>query len=227
MRWWVIAIALAAFTGLILSRELGPTTHAAGAFYGFGKDVKLSDAPGVAPQVALVSGTAYSAWLEESGVKFAKSADGGSTWGSPTTIFSISGGLTSVAAPVMFVERTGTILLAFQGSYDSVDGEILLSLSNDGGASFSAPTNVSNNPAANDYFPSLTSAPNGDIFVSWVSGGGSTCAGREVRMAKSEDRGQSFQLLDAQSLPNYCNYAWTMRVGGNGVLFAFWIPTNS
>ena len=119
--------------------------------------------------VAWLSGTASVSPSPPSAQMLSKSTDGGRTWETSVAIpFSYEN-----AAPRMAVSPEGVIHLVYGRNPDSSmsgGGEIYHRASTDGGATWSEPQNLTDDPPAalyGQYFPNVSVAPNGRVDVVW------------------------------------------------------------
>jgi predicted secreted protein with PEFG-CTERM motif len=137
----------------------------------------------------LVSGSdVFAIWtqssLGKSNILFAKSTDGGNTFGSPVNLSSDTHGQSSYP---QFVENNNRIYVTWQSSITGASS-ILIAKSLDGGASFAKPTQVSD-VSQLSAFPQV--ALSGDhVYLSWIEK--SVDNSTNIVFAKSNDQGKSF-----------------------------------
>lgn len=135
-------------------------------------------------------GTVYVLWGRDifggtSGrLLLARSDDGGVTWSAPTLVanvrpipFMLPNGLpdrnfrSPASLPALAVSPANGDLFAAWADYRSGDADILLSRSRDGGATWSAPRRMNDDPPDNgidQIHPQLAVAPNGRVSLMWM-----------------------------------------------------------
>jgi hypothetical protein len=117
------------------------------------------------PQVAVDARGAINVfWLDDmlGGIFFSRSVDGGTDFSSPQNVSTAPGGF-SATDPYVAVDRRGNLNVVWE---DDVTGGIALSRSTDGGSTFSAPEDISNN-SSSAFFPQITADASGNINVLW------------------------------------------------------------
>ncbi len=134
-------------------------------------------------------------WLDTtpgySAVFFSRSSDGGATFSSPQNLSTDPNGS---LAPQIAVDPSGGINVVWEDSTSPND--IFFSRSSDGGATFSTPKNISNNPAgANNPYLAVDSG--GNINVVWV--GSPKTAPSIIFFSRSSDGGATFSTPIAVS----------------------------
>jgi hypothetical protein len=171
--------------GVIFSAALNVSNHPSGKVAG-------------APQIALdSSGNIELVWQDNSpgysAVFFSHSTDGGINFSAPLMVSNASatGGAGQIA-----VDPAGNIDVGWQ---DNSPGyfAIFFRRSTDGGSTFSAPVNISNNPLGTNSGPSMRLDSAGDIYVVWVgsstyTSGGSNFNTQDIDFTTSIDGGNSF-----------------------------------
>jgi len=149
----------------------------------------------------------YLTWNEQhygsnnyrSDIWLAKSSDSGNTFSSPVVVYKSSNTDTLSYNPSIAVK--GNIInivyySALSSSTSAGPGEILLSRSTDGGVTFAAPKNLSNNSGDSgsgvNYRPQIAwpSGTNNNVYVVW--GDRSVGAGSGILFNKSTDSGATF-----------------------------------
>jgi hypothetical protein len=142
--------------------------------------INLSDSPGdsVRPTIALSpEGRIYVAWGDDTGGKYdvllRSSADAGANWSSTTNITEKIKGQDRL--PSIAVDTDGTLYVAWahkerhkQGETVTVEREVFLQYSRDGGNTWSAPYSVSRDPSLSSIIrPEITIGPRGKVSVIW------------------------------------------------------------
>src|SRR3989442_1444232 len=149
----------------------------------FGSPVNLSNNPGtsVFPKIAADGSNVYVVWSDNSpgtfDILFARSTDGGATFGSPVNL---SGGVGFSFQPKIIT--SGSNIFVIWGTGCSV----LFVRSADNGASFSSPINLSNGVGCGTS-PADIAASNGNLDVVFRSGPAS-----DIFLVRSTDNGASF-----------------------------------
>ena len=167
----------------------------------FSAPVNLSNNPGGAfePSLALdASGNINLAWTGSANfasgpndIFFTRSTDGGNSFSTPVDVSGgqpAGGGFT----PSLALDTAGNPNLVWSGCFDlacSANSSVFFSRSNDRGATFSAPVQVSNDQT---QIPQVVVDPSGNIDVVWyesVNGGGFL---EPVLFSQSSDGGATF-----------------------------------
>jgi hypothetical protein len=159
------------------------------AVSGFSTPVNVSANRGdsILPQMAVSGNNVYLVWNDNStgkyGIIFAKSTDGGMTF---STHVDISRSIGSSSSP-QFAVSGNDVYVVWQakttGKY-----QIILAKSTDGGATFGAPTNISDNSGDSSY-PKISISGN-NIYVIWSFT--VTNKDYDVLFTKSADGGSTF-----------------------------------
>jgi hypothetical protein len=121
------------------------------------------------PQVAVDgAGSIYAVWEDDtatnSNILFSRSTDGGATFSAP---LNVSRSSASSSNPLISVDRLGAINVVWVSDAPG-NNDVFFSRSTDGGATFSAPLNLSNDPA-DSLSPQLAVDGSGNINVVWES----------------------------------------------------------
>lgn len=150
MRFAQIALAV-----LLTLLCIVPTPQAQAGSVPDGGNVQITDAGlgkdnAEQPQLAVVGETIYSVWLDDrdnshNGVYFAKSTDGGATWGANVLVSNLGNPNRDdwVDSPALAVQPNGTIYVLWYRYYreDSTQtDDVRLGISTDGGATFTVGT---------------------------------------------------------------------------------------
>lgn len=156
---------------------------------GFTNPTVISDVAGnsTIPQLEVSGNDVYAGWIDNSagkfGAKFAKSADGGNSFGREVNLGNIGG------APdnIRIAQYEGSVGAVWQ-SFSENRSSIAFAISNNNGANFSGPIQISGN-AKDSAFPQIAMSGS-NVYVSWLE----RTAGdvTNVFFAKSDDGGKSF-----------------------------------
>jgi len=134
------------------------------------------------------SGNINVVWLDNTpgftAVFFSRSSDGGATFSSPQNISNNQADLGG--PPQIAVDSTGNIYVAWLGPGGTPD--IFFTGSSDGGATFSAPMIISNQPSGGARGPSMAVDSGGNINVVWWG----AFAPRILFLSRSSDGGATF-----------------------------------
>lgn len=145
---------------------------------------------GIIPLVG-PGGVVHAVWFHAEGLRdlsilSSRSEDGGATWSAPVRVTALRGasvpGLRTGGLPAAAVDpRTGRLYVAFQddlgidifrsvgtAAAEDVDG-ILLTRSDDGGSTWSAPELLSESTDASSFTPAVAVGPNGRVALSYYS----------------------------------------------------------
>lgn len=187
--------------------------------------------PSYNPAVAVDSGgNVHAVWNDQASgftqIVYSKSTDGGATWSAITDISKSSRGTSE--SPEIAVDSANNIYLVWQDDAPA-NGDIFCSKSADGGATWSAPVNVSNNYGYSGYAAidldssnnlhvvwQDTTPENVDILYSKSSDGGVTWSST---VDISNDSGSSYLPAIAVDLGNNIHVVWYGLVGGDGEVF--------
>jgi hypothetical protein len=134
------------------------------------------------PAIAVDAGTIHLAWYDDTPgnweIVYSKSTDGGITWSAPVNVSNNTAGSYT---PKIAVEAGGTIHVVWQ-DWTPGNSEIFYSKSTDGGITWSAPVNVSNN--AGNQMSQTIAVDAGIIYLAWWDSGN-----REIFYSNSSDGG--------------------------------------
>jgi hypothetical protein len=153
--------------------------------------------PAFAPDGAL-----WVVWAGAGQIRVARSTDLGQTFAAPIAITKAPETLDvgADARPQIVIDRRGRILVAYAVMRgDRYVGQVLVSRSEDGGATFTAPQPISENPAS-QRFVNLAPDANDRVLATWIDKrqvvaaerDGKPFAGASLAMAWSEDGGRTF-----------------------------------
>ena len=163
------------------------------------------------------SGNISVVWLDSTpgyyAVFFSRSSDGGATFSSPQNLSTDPNGS---LAPQIAVDPSGGINVVWEDSTSPND--IFFSRSSDGGATFSTPKNISNNPAG-AINPYLAVDSGGNINVVWV--GSPRTVPSIIFFSRSSDGGATFSTPIAVS--TYPSYGPLVAVDFAGNINVAWI----
>lgn len=153
-------------------------------------------------------------------ILFARSADGGRRFSAPLNLSRSRGGdgkgrlnrtVWSNGSHDLAVGADGSILAA----WTEYDGALWLARSGDGGASFTAPRQVTGSAARPARAPALASAPGGRVYLAWTVGEDPAA---DIHLAQSEDGGARFgPVLRVGAGPGHAD-APRLAVGPDGAL---------
>lgn len=136
-----------------------------------------------------------------SGVAVAVSRDGGATWGAPTMVhFESSNDLFNdkewVAAGAGGKVYVTWTLFKSNKAHGYISSQIVESVSNDFGATWSDPINVSDSAHPYDQGSSPAVAPDGTLYVPYEGNQASDPAKDQIVLARSTDGGKTFTNIE-------------------------------
>lgn len=163
------------------------------------------DLPGLSadPQLAVSSDgiSIYVVWHDDSDgndeIYFAKSADGGDSFGIPKKITDTASGANSNPI-ITLTDDDSRIYITWSYSSGEIDSDVYFAKSSDGGDSFSIPKNISNTISSVSFNQELEVSNNGTIYVAWED---SFDGDNDIYFAASTTGGDSFttQAVDVSS----------------------------
>jgi hypothetical protein len=182
----------------------------------------------VAPEIAVDSdGNIYVVWQDDrwsdDDIFFAKSSDGGATWGVENTrVNSDAAPSPDQKNPTMTLDSSGTIYVAWsQGSGSTND--IYFSKSADGGTNWSDPHRLVNTePGTDDRAnPSIGVDSMGNIFIAWQD---NRNGNYDIYFASSSDGGTiwSNPNIRVDNATSGLQYTPSMAVTESGTLYLTW-----
>ncbi len=128
---------------------------------------------------AAEDGSFYAAFIKDGNIEFSCSTDKGKTWSAPVIAMDAkgkaSGGMQR--GPRIAVDGKKTIYITAPMTFDETElsgkkypvRDLFLSVSTDGGKTFSKPTQINDVPKkAPESLHWLAAAPNGDVFAVWL-----------------------------------------------------------
>jgi len=172
------------------------------------------------PQIACYASTWVVVWIstdtlgdtvgDDYDIFFSQSTDNGATWSAPEALNSYAGSDTSIDMQPKIVFSRGTISSKFVVAWESdnslddtigVDNDIIYSISNDLGETWSAAAALNSNAATDsgiDYAVALAANDSGTVHAVWNSSetlGDTIGNDRDIFLARSLDQGATWQLL--------------------------------
>ncbi|MBI3623688.1 hypothetical protein HY212_06450 [Candidatus Pacearchaeota archaeon] len=158
-----------------------------GMTFGAPVDISRNIGSSSSPQFAVSENDVYVVWQAKTTGKyqiiFAKSTDGGATFGTPANISDNSGD----SSYPKITAYGNDIYVTWSFTVTNKDYDILFTKSSDGGATFGIPVNISNN-LGDSGIPQMSVSGN-DVYVTWENNG---LGNFEVFVAKSTDNGNTF-----------------------------------
>ena len=202
---WMRPVAAFAFGAALLalaapaSAQMKKHHHAAEASC---PEARLACAKTATPTFG-ADGRLWLAWASEGKVMVASSADLGRSFGAPVPVDKQPAKLDwgPDSRPRIVVDRAGRIVVAYTiFKDDKFNGEVLVTRSTDGGASFAPPRPLSDD-AASQRFVSLAEDPAGGILAAWIDKRNATKAkragekypGAALAYARSADGGETYE----------------------------------
>lgn len=174
-------------------------------------DASLACATAATPAWA-PDGALWVAWVAGGAVSVARSRDAGNTFSAPVVLgrYGAYADLGPDARPQIAVGPDGRIAVVYDVFKDeSWNARVLVAVSDDAGATFSAPREVTDDPAS-QRFPAIAATGDAALFVAWIdkrvvaaaARHGRKVPGASVAYAWSNDGGRTFseaRIADAQS----------------------------
>ena len=181
-------ILIAVILGLSVLAGIGPS-FAQAEQPGFTAASSISNAgDSELPHVFVSKDGIFAVWtqstLGKSDVFFAKSTDGGYTFGTPVNL---SGSTKGQSLYPQFIEKDNHVYVAWQLSLSGVSN-IMMAKSLDGGTSFEKPIQLSDGTQLS-AFPQLALSGN-HVYSSWIEKSADNST--NIIFAKSDDQGNSF-----------------------------------
>lgn len=174
-----------------------------------------------APQMSVNGNSIYATWMDDSSgnfeILFAKSTDGGRTFGAP---IDLSNSKQDSGYPQIAI-RDGNVYAVWTETVSDKNYDIYFAKSSNGGKTFDRPIDISNSPGASGW-PQIVGDDN-NVYVSWVD---NTSGKFDIYIAKSTDDGDSFEApvdIDENSLGSWYNQ---MAVSSHNVYLA-WLEANN
>ena len=125
-------------------------------------------------------GILYVSWFNyyPSSIRMVKSTNGGQSFGTPFQVATVDdipsplpgGNFRDNSFPTMAIDRNNGYVYVAWSDYRNGDADIYFTRSIDGGASWSTPMRINDDPFGNDahqFFPWMDVAPNGKLYVGW------------------------------------------------------------
>ena len=186
-----------------------------GKTFGIPVNVSNNPKPSGAPQILASGNNVYVVWMDSTPGNYdifvAKSTDNGSTFGQPVNVSNNAG---DSGYPQMTMSEN-TLYVVWTDTISNKNYDVLFAKSTDGGATFSAPVNISKNIGASGWAQITV---NGNIYVIWED---SAPGNYDIFIAKSTDGGATFSAPDnISNTPDDSNFK-QMTVSENNV-YAVW-----
>ena len=160
-----------------------------GMTFGTPVDISRHIGSSSSPQFAVSGNDVYVVWQGKTTGKyqiiFAKSTDGGATFSAPVNISDNSGD----SSYPKIIASGNNIYITWSYTVTGKDYDVLFTKSTDGGTTFSAPVNISNNPG-DSGLPQMSVSGN-NVYITWENNG---VGNFEVFVAKSTDNGNTFTI---------------------------------
>jgi len=178
-------------------------------------DMSANSGQSGTPQIAVSKDDVYAVWMDNTSgnydILFAKSSDGGKSFGTPVNISNLH----ADSGYPQFVVNGNNIYVTWTQTISSQNYDIFFAKSTDNGNTFDKPINLSNNFGASGW-PKIAS--DGNIYISWVD----SSPGRfDVFIAKSSDGGVTFENYTNVSHSKEESYDSKM-VALNNVVYLAW-----
>jgi DNA-binding beta-propeller fold protein YncE len=188
----------------------------------FGPTINLSSNSGNSwfPQIAVAAGNVFVTWPDNQTngnweVFFTRSTDAGATFESTHNLSNNSGSL----GPPRMVASGSDVYVSWRDNSFSASFDVLFIKSSDGGATFSNITNLSKSPGTSDD-PEIASSGDGNVFVVWENTGPGNF---DIFLAKSRDRGQTFDNSTNMSIDRPYSLFSKIAVGYNNTINLVWL----
>ena len=184
-----------------------------GETFGDAVNVSNNSATSLAPSISVSNNTVYVVWQDSTSgnfeIFFAKSTDGGETFGDPINISNNPGVL---AIPQLTVLDNNVYVVWQDGTSNSPSREIFFAKSTDGGETFGDPVNVSNTKGFS-VLPQMVIS-NNIVYVVWSD---DSLGYDEIFFAKSNDGGETFGDPINVSINNGFSFEPSIAFFGNTV----------
>ncbi len=174
-------------------------------------------------QIAVdLNGNINVVWIDDTpgnfAIFFARSTDKGATF--PSTK-NVSKSIGDSSSPQVGTDANGNIFVAWQKTLSpTINHDVFFARSTDGGVTFSATQNLSNDPAGDSTFPWMTVDAAGGINLAWQDG---TPSKANIFFARSVDAGATF-TMPPQNLSNDSGASSGVQIASdtNGNLDVVW-----
>ena len=190
-----------------------------GASFHLPVDMSASAGESGTPEIMISKDNVYAVWMDNSSgnydILFAKSTDGGKTFGAPVNI---SRQHADSGYP-QFAVNGNDIYVTWTQTITDTNYDIFFAKSTNNGDTFDAPINISNNIGASGW-PKIAS--DGNIYISWVD---SSPGKFDVLITKSSDGGMTFDNstnVSSSSAESYENQMASL----NNVVYLTWQEGN-
>jgi hypothetical protein len=195
-----------------------------GASFGNAIDISLSQGAAFDPEIAVDSTDAINIVWDDttegvSSIMFCRSTDGGQTFSSPLRVSSLDGSATEAHIAIDASNRIHVVWVDRVGE----DRRILYSRSTDGGQSFSAPLDISDDEGE-EFSKPYAAVFEDTVYIAYQKDSGRS---RQVFLVRSSNAGLSFS--DSEQVSRAGNQARAhspaMAVDSEGRLHILWIDT--
>jgi hypothetical protein len=179
-------------------------------------DVSNNTGQSGTPQIMVSKDNVYAVWMDNvSGnydILFAKSADGGKSFGTPVNISKFHGD----SGYPQLVVFGNDVYVAWTQTISNQNYDVFFTKSSNNGDTFDTPINLSNNSGSSGW--SQISVDGDNVYVNWVD---STSGRFDVFVTKSTDNGRTFESPTNISTSKNESYESKMTIFNNTV-FVVW-----
>ena len=171
------------------------------------------------PEIVVSKDDVYAVWMDDTSkiydILFAKSTDGGKSFGTPLNISKLK----ADSGYPQFTVSGNNVYVVWTQTISSQNYDIFFAKSTDNGDTFDTPVNISNNNGGSGW-PKIAS--DGNIYLSWVD---STPGRFDIFITKSTDGGTTFENYTDVSHSPKESYDHKMSVMNNTV-YLLWQEGN-
>jgi predicted secreted protein with PEFG-CTERM motif len=186
-----------------------------GNTFTFPVNVSNNKAPSGAPQIIASGKNVYVSWMDKTpgnyDVFVTKSNDAGSTFSAPVNVSN-----TQKDSGYQQITASGNnIYLVWTETISDKNYDVFFAKSTDGGSTFGAPVNISNNVGPSGW--AVVTAPN-NIYVAWED---STAGNYDMFITKSTDDGSTFSApVNVSNTPE--ESAFIQMIATNDSVYLLW-----